>query len=179
MAKTTTLTCEGCGRPFEKATKEVTRQRKLNPEHKFYCKMKCYAEHEGKKHLDGVRPDASHLNPGNRRDKHSAFRRYYRLIHGRGREADVDLEYLRLLWEKQKGICALSGLRMVLPPTTQAYEQDRNNPWKPSIDRIDSSKGYVKGNIRFVVTMANHCKNKYTDEDVHTFCKAVAENLGR
>lgn len=33
-----------------------------------------------------------------------------------------------------------------------------------SIDRIDSTKGYVKGNIRIVTTMFNYAKNTYTDE---------------
>jgi hypothetical protein len=68
---------------------------------------------------------------------------------------------------------------MALPRNTMAFEQDRHNPWKPSLDRIDSTKGYLKGNVRFVTAMANICKGAFPDEDVVAFCKAVAGYHGQ
>lgn len=47
-----------------------------------------------------------------------------------------------------------------------------NNPFKPSIDRIDNSKGYIKGNIRVVWMIENYCKSSsFNDEQVIEFCK--------
>ena len=48
-----------------------------------------------------------------------------------------------------------------------------NSPYTPSIDRIDSSKGYTKNNCQLVCTMYNFAKNKYTYEDVLKMSKAL------
>lgn len=44
-------------------------------------------------------------------------------------------------------------------------------PFKPSIDRINNSKGYTKENIKICWLIENYCKNSFTDEDVIEFCK--------
>lgn len=36
----------------------------------------------------------------------------------------------------------------------------------PSLDRIDSSKGYVKGNVRVISARANMLKNNATVEEL-------------
>lgn len=43
----------------------------------------------------------------------------------------------------------------------------------PSIDRLDSSKGYVKGNVRVVSFMANKMKSNATKEQCLTFAKNI------
>jgi len=45
--------------------------------------------------------------------------------------------------------------------------------YAPSIDRIDSSKGYIKGNVRVVSAMANRMKSNASKEQ----CRAFAENI--
>lgn len=42
----------------------------------------------------------------------------------------------------------------------------KRNPDKPSIDRIDSNLGYVKGNIQTVCCRANMLKNNATEEEL-------------
>lgn len=46
-----------------------------------------------------------------------------------------------------------------------------------SLDRIDNSKGYVKGNIQWVHVMVNMCRNKYPLGDFLQMCKSVTDNI--
>ena len=48
-----------------------------------------------------------------------------------------------------------------------------NRDSSPSIDRIDSSEGYVKGNIRIISYRANRIKNDATPEEI----KLIAERI--
>jgi hypothetical protein len=51
----------------------------------------------------------------------------------------------------------------------------RRHPQLASLDRIDSSKGYIKGNIQFVSVIANYAKNEMTHDEMLYFCKATAK----
>jgi len=46
-----------------------------------------------------------------------------------------------------------------------------------SVDRIDSSKEYVRGNIQFVCLMANIMKNRYDDKNLLLWSKKIVNNL--
>ena len=43
----------------------------------------------------------------------------------------------------------------------------------PSIDRIDSNKGYIKGNVRIISLRANMMKNDANLQELEEFCKNV------
>lgn len=47
----------------------------------------------------------------------------------------------------------------------------KKHPFKPSIDRIEPSKGYIQSNIKICWLIENYCKNTFTDDDVIEFCK--------
>jgi hypothetical protein len=68
------------------------------------------------------------------------------------------------LAEIQKYKCALTGVVF-----------DIESKWyKPSLDRIDSDKGYTLDNLRLVVWIVNHCRGDLTDQDFIDMCKKVA-----
>jgi hypothetical protein len=55
------------------------------------------------------------------------------------------------------------------------YNSQRKNclsdPTYASIDRIDNSKGYVKGNVWIISRLANQMKNNASIDELKTFCK--------
>lgn len=80
---------------------------------------------------------------------------------------DFDVNYLKELWEKQNGKCALSGIDM-----TYKIFQGRINT-NVSIDRIDSTKGYIKNNIQLVCMVINQMKNDLSVSELIHFCKNI------
>jgi lipid II:glycine glycyltransferase (peptidoglycan interpeptide bridge formation enzyme) len=157
--KTTTLLCYHCGQSFNKLTKEVTRQKKLRGTTiRFFCSRACSGQ--GNKFNFGSYygvGDTNQLIPANRRDEYSPFRQFLRSAKKRHNEVDVDLQYLKELWQIQNEICALTGLKMTL-------SRGENSARQASLDRIDSSKGYVKGNVQYVVLPINLAKSTLSDE---------------
>jgi predicted SprT family Zn-dependent metalloprotease len=82
----------------------------------------------------------------------------------RGIDWEIDVQYLEKLYT---GFCALTGWGI----TTE------NGRGTASIDRIDSSLGYVEGNVQWVHTMVNMAKNKYNQDKFIEMCYAVAVRL--
>jgi hypothetical protein len=84
----------------------------------------------------------------------------------RFKEFDLTLEDITNLWDCQNGMCALSNLPMKI--SDEEYDI--------SLDRIDSSKGYINGNIQLVTKQVNYMKQDYTQEDFVNLCKIIAEH---
>ncbi len=51
----------------------------------------------------------------------------------------------------------------------------RRAPWAPSVDRIDSSKGYVPGNVRLVCVAANLAMNEWGEDVLARVARAYVE----
>lgn len=54
--------------------------------------------------------------------------------------------------------------------STHEFSSETLNPFKPSLDRIDNSKGYHDDNVRIVWFMHNMARGRFDDADVLEFC---------
>ena len=89
-------------------------------------------------------------------------------------EFDLTRENLRGLWIRQQGLCAVSGLVFDLTLPTRYF----GNPSQPSLDRIDSDRGYCLDNMRFVCLGANVAMNQWGLERFLPIAAAMVEKAG-
>lgn len=85
----------------------------------------------------------------------------------KGLKFDITKEDLLDLWNKQAGICALSGI-------TMTYALDNGRTFTNiSIDRINSNLGYKKDNIQLVCMAVNQMKSDLSIQELYMFCEAI------
>ena len=80
----------------------------------------------------------------------------------KGWDFDLDKE-----WVEERlanGLCEVSNI---------PFEVTAHSPWRPSIDRKDSSKGYTRDNCRLVVWQFNLAKGDKDDEVVLRLARAI------
>jgi len=87
----------------------------------------------------------------------------------RNLEFNVTIEYLWDLFLKQNRKCALSGLELKFDTSSSVRDKSA------SLDRIDSTLGYVVGNVQWVHKDINRMKRDYPDEYFIKICKSVAD----
>ena len=80
---------------------------------------------------------------------------------------NVSFDYLAELLIEQDFKCALTGWDI--------HAMEVNSP--ASLDRIDSSIGYVEGNLQWVNSRVNMMKQQYSQEDFIKVCLAVADKV--
>lgn len=78
-------------------------------------------------------------------------------------------EYCERLFD---GRCAITRLPFVLNKTGFGPGM-----FSPTIDRIIPERGYVEGNIRFVLMAVNSLKHNGTDADMVMVAKAIVRNF--
>ena len=96
----------------------------------------------------------------------------------RGRKK-VQLSYDKIftIWKKQFN---KTGLTCPLSGETMTHKLGRGEILTNiSVDRINSDKDYIRGNIQFVCVMANLMKNKYNNKTLLGWSKKIVDNLGR
>lgn len=177
----TNVMCEWCEKRFDKLNKEINRCKKNGFGN--YCSRSCSISYRNsimtekfwreqyKKHptlvghannrLDDLSPFKSFLNSGKASIKK----------HG----VEVDAKYLKFIWEQQGGKCPYTGISMILPSTTSKHQSTRSLK-KASLDRINSSLGYIQGNIEFVCLAINFAKNDRSRKEMIDFIKEIQPN---
>ena len=88
---------------------------------------------------------------------------------------DVTGEYLWELFLKQDRKCAVSNIDLVFTPYRNSHKF--RNLTTASLDRIDSSKGYIVGNVRWVHKDINKMINNYGDTKFIEYCTRCVNTL--
>lgn len=80
---------------------------------------------------------------------------------------NISMKYGWNLFLKQNKKCAYSGENLFFP---LSYGKSDSNI---SLDRIDSSKGYIKGNVQWVLKSVNLAKHELTHKDFLTLVAKI------
>ncbi len=75
----------------------------------------------------------------------------------------------------QQGRCALSGCVIVIRSRNKDHCANRSTA---SLDRIDSAKGYIRGNIQWVHKDVNRMKHDLDETRFIEFCRLIAKHRG-
>lgn len=104
----------------------------------------------------------------------SHFSKIIREAKSRNLEFNIDIKFLWELYLKQNKKCALSGEYIIF--RSQVHISDGN----ASLDRIDSSKGYIEGNVQWVHKDINFMKQNLPENKFFEWCKKIYiyKNLG-
>lgn len=179
MEKYKLVSCCGCGIEFQKENRYIKVAEKKGRKH--YCSLKCQGKATREEKLgEWVNSEENkklaRSMAGNRRDEYSPFRGLLKSCKTRTNKSgnskgdfDLDLPYMKQLWEEQSGKCVITKVDLQL-------KQSYNKNFQASLDRIDSNKGYIKGNVRYISVSANWLKNNLDDEHLKEFiqiCKMV------
>lgn len=143
-----------CGREYAKAVYDLFNR---SPKGCHACNSMCKAGPGGKQWQGGKYFSKRVLIP-------------YRFgAKKRGHAFELDIPYLEELFDRHDGRCAYTGEKLTLK------ERHEHTSFTMSIDRIDNSIGYVKGNVQFVTKEVNWMKGRFTEKRFLEICKAVTE----
>ena len=157
--------------------------------YRVYCTCDCICGKKGvKKRADAViggrviscgcistnRPSVTGEKNGSFRGigelRSSNFIKITRAAKRRDIDFRVTKEYIWNLYSKQEGRCALSGIPIKFGRVYYTHETTA------SLDRIDSTKGYVEGNVQWVHKDVNKLKRNFVESYFIQLCKTIAEH---
>ncbi len=153
MNKKTKTICNYCQTQFEKDDREFRSNKLLGKPN--YCSRRCSGK-ANYKNIERLSAKPKLL----KRTKDQIFSRYIRAAKRRSNGINFDTKYLEELWNKQEGKCIYSKVLLNHPLRTE-----RNDiRYTASLDRIDSSKDYVQGNLQFISIAMNYMKAEMSHE---------------
>ena len=105
-----------------------------------------------------------------------SYRRFYNITQGAKKrniyfDIKIDREYLWNLFIKQNKKCALSGIPLHFAENVKKEIYSKGTT--ASLDRIDSSKGYIKSNIQWVHKDINRMKSICSNSEFIKICKDI------
>lgn len=87
----------------------------------------------------------------------------------RNLEFNLTMEYLSEIYESQQEKCILSGLSISFGSNSRDNENKT-----ASVDRIDSKRGYIIGNVQFVHKKVNFMKSDLDQNEFIEICKMIS-----
>jgi hypothetical protein len=162
--------CKNCGNEFEKPLTEIRRNEKLNRPN--FCSRTCVGKNNVKNFGDN-KFDITKFGGKRCGDEHTKFRYHFRNIKKRNKDVNITIDDLKEQWEKQNGICEFTGIKLILSSYSKIY---KNPIYAASLDRIDNSKGYIIGNIRWIARSINLMKNDMSDDMVNELIDLIIEH---
>ena len=138
-----TIICDNCGKPFVYKGGKTHYARTSH----HYCSVSCLCE--------GNRQYEELHNKSNKRYKiWCSLKKRAKL---KGFDFDITLDDIPPIPE----ICPVLGIPIISNDGKSAPTDN-----SPSVDRIDSTKGYIKGNIRIISNRANRIKSDATVDEL-------------
>ena len=181
--KKTKIICTNCNKEHEVRQSDYNRKIKTG-QTKFYCSLKFSGKADYKNNPSKLEKNKGNITllkgyESNRLDQYSPFKYHANKARSRsktrGEKTDLDVQYLKEVWDKQDGTCPYTGIKMEISRTSQD-EDIKKTPIKASLDRIDPNIGYLKGNVEFVCYCVNVMKNDFTKDQMLNFIKQIKLN---
>lgn len=157
-------------------------------DHLYECRCACGNHYVAKRALltTGHVKSCGCLKPQNRlRTKHPSWKGHgeisrtmwsyiYGLAKIRGIPFELSIEEAWETFERQGGMCALSGAPISFAASTSSVSPEAT----ASLDRIDSKRGYISENIQWLHKDVNRMKWDLRLEDFLRWCHAVSAHVG-
>ena len=89
----------------------------------------------------------------------------------KGLDFDLTIEWIES--RLQEGICSVTGLPFEIKEYSQKGNLEKLSPYAPSLDRIDSDKGYTMDNVQVVLNNYNKFKSDSRTEDSIIIARAL------
>lgn len=93
-------------------------------------------------------------------------------VRAASKKIDFDLNVENIIERVKNGVCEATGLKLDL--SIEGISSNRN-PYTPSIDRVDNTKGYTMDNVMVVCLGYNLIKSSFSIQDLHMFCSLILE----
>ena len=185
MTKNIEFTCQECQSTFEKSASEYRRTSKRG--YRQFCSRACGNEYKkkhgsefvghldwwvksdaNKKHALSIQQAGARARWGEQDSFREFLRRARKSVTRKGLDLDLTLDDIKVVWNNQRGKCPYTGWDLELPKSTSKKKHNT-----ASLDRINSSRGYVVDNIQIVCVMANFAKSDFDEEIMQKFCHAI------
>lgn len=102
------------------------------------------------------------------------YKRLEREAKRKGIIFNISVKYLQELYDLQNHKCRYSGIELNITESISTKENRKLNT--ASLDRIDSSKGYIEGNVQWIHKDINYMKFNFSEEKFLNLCKMITNN---
>jgi hypothetical protein len=86
---------------------------------------------------------------------------------------DIDAQFLRILLRDQRGLCAISRVRLTFAKGEGHVQTNA------SIDRIDPHRGYTRDNVQLIAYHVNAMKSNLSLHELAAWCRLILGRFGR